>query len=75
MTQKQKQIYDIISKHHKKTGEILSNVAISKKLGFSRQEIDRNVKRIVELGYMQKVEHVVYYVLTPVEKVLDLQGA
>lgn len=68
MTPKQKQIYNLICKHHEKTGEILSNVAISKKLGFSRQEIDRNVKRIVELGYMQKVEHVVYYVLTPVEK-------
>ena len=74
MTQNQKQIYDIISKHHKKTGKILSNVAIAEKLGFSRQEIDRQVKKLVELGYMQKVEPV-YYVLTPVEKVLDLQGA
>lgn len=74
MTPKQQKIYNLICKHHKKTGKILSNVAIAEQLGFSRQEIDRLVKKLVELGYMQKVEPV-YYVLTPVENSLDLQGA
>lgn len=67
MTPKQQKIYNLICKHHKKTGKILSNVAIAEKLGFSRQEIDRQVKKLVELGYMQKVEPV-YYEIVDINK-------
>jgi len=73
MTPKQQKIYNLICKHHEKTGKILSNVAIAEKLGFSRQEIDRQVKKLVELGYMQKVEPV-YYVLTSNEADGDTWG-